>query len=418
MTALAPIPAASHSSVSRSIADLPFFDVAVSDKTPGDRLNGEFKKNAKLPGILVLHDGELVGTISRSSYYQVLSGRMGQEIYGVRPVERMLKHINLPPFVVAPDASVAEVVRKGLERPLHVSYDPVVYRHPVAGYRIVDFHELMQAQSELLGMAMVEVEEKNKQVHDSILYAERIQRSMLYNPDRPLPIHLEHFVVFRPRDIVSGDFYWIREANDRIYVAVADCTGHGVPGAFMSLIGHGHLNDIVSQRGYTDPGIILEELHKGVRDSLCQETGNDSAHDGMEVGLCVVNPASGELLFAGANRPLYSVDAAGQFHEHKGDRKPIGGTQKEAKREFATLSLRIEDGTTYYLCSDGVGDQPNPEGKKLGSRRVREALYQLASRSLGEQKAAFEKVLDDHQAGAPQRDDIALLGFHLKGSRK
>ena len=263
----------------------------------------------------------------------------------------------------------------------------------------------------------------NEQVMSSILYANTIQQAILPSEKKISQTLPEHFVLYRPKDIVSGDFYWFShlpqedldgEESDLVFMAVVDCTGHGVPGAFMSIIGNTLLNEIINFKHILDPAEILEQLDKGVKSAINKTEGFNTA--GMDV--CLLRMQKGEggqvrVLYAGAKRPLFYV-----CNEPEGvnilsaDRRSIG-SQYTTERPFTTQELIVEKGTTFYLTTDGYMDQNNSERIKLGTHRFREVISQVAFLPLSEQKVAFEEVLDEHQQAADQRDDITLVGVKV-----
>lgn len=270
--------------------------------------------------------------------------------------------------------------------------------------------QLQQAFADL-EQANTELAEKNQQITASIRYAQRIQHAILPDVEQMQYIFADrYFVIYQPLHIVSGDFYWLSHINDNIFVAVVDCTGHGVSGAFLSMIGHTLLHKIVREDQIFDPARILEELHLGVRAALQQETGE--AMDGMDVCLCRLQPSRQRLTFAGAKRPLYHVRRR-ELYEIKGDRKSIGGHQREKLRTFTSHEMQVAPGDMFYLCSDGLADQPAPEGKKFGSKQLKNFLEEIALEPLDKQKVQLLSRLQTYQQHEPQRDDIAMLGFRL-----
>lgn len=265
---------------------------------------------------------------------------------------------------------------------------------------------------EIFRLRNVELAEANRTITDSIAYARTIQQAILPAEDALRTAFGDVFVLYRPRDIVSGDFYWIHENEKGMkFIAVADCTGHGVPGAFMSVIGASLLDQIVIERNLESPAEILTELHAGVRRALRQDAADTAAEDGLDLALCRIEPET--VTFAGARRPLYAVDGAGRFVELSGDRASIGGTRRSAEREFRNYLLPREPGMTLYLATDGFADQNGPAGKPFGSRRLRELLRENAKLPLAEQAEALAEALDVHRSGEPQRDDVTVVGLRL-----
>ncbi|GAK50107.1 serine/threonine protein kinases [Candidatus Moduliflexus flocculans] len=270
--------------------------------------------------------------------------------------------------------------------------------------------QLQQAFADL-ERANAELAEKNRQITSSIQYARRIQEALLPSPERMAQASLgEYFILYLPLSIVSGDFYWLAQVNDDTLTAVVDCTGHGVSGALLSMIGQMLLNKIVVEERILDPAQILERLHGDVRAALQQRTGE--AMDGMDVSLCRLHSERDRVTFAGAKRPLYHVTPQG-LQEIKGDRKPIGGRQKEDYRAFTNRDIAVKPGDMLYLCSDGLADQPDPDEQKFGSPQLRAVLAELAPLPLDTQKARVIERLQAHQRHEPQRDDITMLGIRV-----
>ncbi len=257
------------------------------------------------------------------------------------------------------------------------------------------------------------IEEKNQNILASIAYAQKIQQAVLPTDKRMAEGLTDYFILFKPRDIVSGDFYWFSHLEDRVFVAAVDCTGHGVPGAFLSMIGNITLNEIVKEAHITDPGQILHRLHIGVRDALKQKGEGYMSRDGMEVGMCMIDMENEILTFAGAKRPLFYVKN-GTLFEIKGDRRPIGGRQKEKTRTFTNHEIDIDTETILYLTTDGFADQHNTENKKYGSPRLKQFLRANAHLPMKKQEEAIMRELKNHQAGENQRDDITVIGIKLK----
>ncbi len=257
-----------------------------------------------------------------------------------------------------------------------------------------------------------ELQEKNKNMTDSLRYAETIQKAILPT-ETDLKEHLpEVFTVYEPLDIVSGDFYWFKNLGDIVYVAVADCTGHGVPGAFMSMIGSSLLSDMVQQNRTLKPCETLELLNTKIRTSLSQQDNRNT--DGMDICFCKINLKTHQVWFSGAKRPLYITKKDGVFKEIKGDRKSIGGRKREKdEKVFTTTEIQLESGDMIYLTSDGYADQPNSKGKKIGSLQLQETLKNIASLPAQKQKQELTDMLLVHQGDTKQRDDIAIMGIRV-----
>ncbi len=251
---------------------------------------------------------------------------------------------------------------------------------------------------------------KNRQIMDSLHYAKHIQLAIF--PDmNNIRDQLNAFVIFRPKEVVSGDFYWFQMVGEYTFIAVIDCTGHGVPGSIMSMIGFTQLNRIVKENGVIDPAMILEHLDQGVKSVLRQEDGERNALDGMDLIMVRIEPGAREITLAGAQRPLYVVSLEGELMEIKGDRRSVGGLPRRHQTHFANKRLSVEPGCCIYLATDGWADQPNEMGAKYGSPRLRGMLRDHAHLTVHQQETHFQSELDQYQGGAQQRDDITLLGI-------
>lgn len=277
--------------------------------------------------------------------------------------------------------------------------------------KVVDEMQLREGIATRLRTEREAAEDANRKILSSIEYARRIQSAILPDLAARDALFGPHFVLYRPRDVVSGDFFWGHRAGESRLAAVVDCTGHGVPGAFMSLIAHSLLQQIVAEENILDPGAILSRLHQRVRAALRQDEAGHDNQDGMDVALVRIDPD--RVLFAGARRPLYWTlpDDAGEI---KGTRCSLGGGRHEkASIAFATHSLPRRPDLRLYLCSDGFADQPNHLRKPFDASPLRALLRETANLRPRVQLAALENALDQHRGGADQRDDITILGLAL-----
>lgn len=258
-----------------------------------------------------------------------------------------------------------------------------------------------------------EVRKKNEQILSSLAYAKNIQQAVLPRPENLLSWFEEVLVILEAKDIVSGDFYWCTRVGDHVYAALVDCTGHGVPGAFMSIIGYTLLNQIVRISGVSDPSEILESLHEEVRIALGQDDQDAHSSDGMELGLCRIDLNSENHLFAGARFNLYV--AQDEIVEYRGTRRSIGG-KHPTRKPFTSVPFRLGSGGKLYMFSDGFADQPNRDGKKFSRRKLIEALSDQVAEgsSMAAQRAELLKTLKTYSQGVPQRDDISVLGLKLR----
>ncbi|WP_299462260.1 tetratricopeptide repeat protein [uncultured Microscilla sp.] len=256
------------------------------------------------------------------------------------------------------------------------------------------------------------VEGQHRKITDGLRYAETIQLAVLPSDVRLNQFFREHFVIYKAKDMVSGDFYWIEKLNNKIVVAVVDCTGHGVSGAFMSMIGNTLLNEIVRQKQIISPATILSELHNGVVESLRKRESNLDL--GMEACVCVLEGsenAKQKLTFAGAKRPLYYIYEE-KITEIRGTRKAVGFDFGKT-RVFKNQVQEVEQGGVIYLTTDGYGDQSGENNKRLGSGRFKDLLVAYSKEPLVKQKEHLEKALQKHQGDSLQRDDITVLGLRV-----
>ncbi len=276
-------------------------------------------------------------------------------------------------------------------------------------------HEITEKNSEFEQL-LKELKKNNLRLTDSIRYAERIQRAILPATHSLRENFAEHFVIFKPKDVVSGDFYWFShiEEENMGFLAVVDCTGHGVPGAFMSMIGNTLLNEIINHEKNYETDDILVQLHEGVRDSLKQN--NNQNKDGMDLSLCRIKKLENqqyEVQFSGAKSQLYIGKEGEEITEIRGDRKSIGGWQKEVKRTFSKQEITLKSGEYLFLASDGYTDAADQKRKKIGYKTLKKILAQNLHLSMTEQGAALLETLYEHQKGVDQRDDITVIGIKL-----
>ncbi|HYX09163.1 MAG TPA: SpoIIE family protein phosphatase, partial [Bacteroidales bacterium] len=252
---------------------------------------------------------------------------------------------------------------------------------------------------------------KNKDITDSIRYAKRIQVALL----PPEISRKDMFVLFKPKDIVSGDFYWVLEDDSREYIAAVDCTGHGVPGAFMSIIGNNSLNKIVREYGITKPAEILNYLNVEVSKALHHKSDGTVVNDGMDIALVCYHKDSHLLEYAGAFNPLYIMHE-GELTEIRGNRFSIGRSVVE-NNFFKNHEMSIADGDIIYLFSDGYVDQfGGPGGKKFKPRTFKELLTSVHFRSLEDQQKMLDETIKDWMAGEyEQIDDILVIGRRFSG---
>jgi serine phosphatase RsbU (regulator of sigma subunit) len=304
-------------------------------------------------------------------------------------------------------------------------------------------NEELQATLDLAEEQKREIEKKNEDITDSIIYAKRIQTAML-PVEEIMNSSLgkdNFFILYKPRDIVSGDFYWfaevaqeekrtseginLKKTTSKIVFAVVDCTGHGVPGAFMSMIGNELLNEIVIEKNITSPDLILNQLHKGIRYALKQD--QNQSKDGMDVSICTIDKARGILEYAGANNPLYLIQN-GNLQDIKADKISIGGEHRGVERIFTKHSFQLpisttpqtyegklsKSETTLYLFTDGFQDQfGGKDDKKFMVKHFRNLLHTIHQDSMPIQAQILNKTISDWIGRGRQTDDITVVGIRV-----
>jgi len=275
--------------------------------------------------------------------------------------------------------------------------------------------QILEANEELTVLNEAVNNQKNE-ILDSITYAKKIQSAMLPPEQYFNEILNEVFILFKPRDIVSGDFFWIKQVNQYVILAAADCTGHGVPGAFMSLLGISFLNEIVQRREITQSNQVLNELRKQIRNSLRQHGQTEEAKDGIDMALCVIDEKNNTLQYSGANNPLYLIrdkNGAPELTEFKADRMPLGYYQGSFKT-FTNEDIQLENGDVFYLFSDGFVDQKGgKDNKKFLSKKFKNLLLKIHQEPMREQKRILDKTITDWMGDNSQIDDILVIGARV-----
>jgi len=272
------------------------------------------------------------------------------------------------------------------------------------------------------------LEQKNKDITDSIKYAQRLQDAIIPSPKKVNETLAESFVLFKPKDIVSGDFYWLEAIDNFVLLAAADCTGHGVPGAFMSIIGNNLLNQAVKIYGNTQPSLILDNVNENLSVMLNQPQSTNSIKDGMDISLCKIEKLKSgnyNLEWAGANNPLWIISSANnttnannenvlELFEFVPDKQPVGAFVGEELKPFTNHSVEIKKGETVYLFTDGFPDQfGGPKGKKYKYAQFKKTLQKINSFSMQEQKHFLENEICTWMGELEQVDDILIIGFRV-----
>ena len=309
-------------------------------------------------------------------------------------------------------------------------------------YRIIQNQKkIIELQKQKVDLAYIDldeknkiIEEKNKSITDSINYSKRIQDASLPTKELKQKLFPNSFILFKPKDIVSGDFYWYTEKNGKKLIACCDCTGHGVPGALMSMIGNNILNQIVNENGITSPNEILNHLHKEVRKTLKQEEQSVNK-DGMDISIIAFNSET-EIEYAGAQRPLWIVSNSELKEENnklenitnkplttnsqitlteiKADKYSIGGSQSETERKFTNHKLSLSKGDSVYIFSDGFADQfGGIDEKRFMSKRFKDLLLSIFPKPMIEQENELIKTILSWKGSNDQVDDILVIGIRI-----
>jgi serine phosphatase RsbU (regulator of sigma subunit)/tetratricopeptide (TPR) repeat protein len=278
--------------------------------------------------------------------------------------------------------------------------------------------EYLQVANNQISLKNLEIERKNSEITDSILYAKRIQAAVLPPESVVSENKPDHFVYWKPKDIVSGDFYWIKDIDNLRLIAVADCTGHGVPGAFMSMLGISFLNEIVAHQKITTAASILEELRNMVKTALRQTGRANEQKDGMDLALCIINSENNELQYAGAYNPLVFI-RNNELNVLAADKMPIGIHYRE--KPFSNHVINIQKNDMFYLFSDGYMDQfGGSDGRKFMMKNFRQLLLEIHQTPFLEQNAVLDKILiewmnyqDQDGVAYKQVDDILIVGVKI-----
>ncbi|MEQ9186785.1 MAG: SpoIIE family protein phosphatase [Cryomorphaceae bacterium] len=269
-------------------------------------------------------------------------------------------------------------------------------------------------QKEEIEKQSEQIAELYEQVKDSILYAKRIQEAILPSKEEIKASLQNSMVLFRPKDIVSGDFYWFTEKPDRIIIAAADCTGHGVPGALMSMIGSSLLNEIVNEKGITQPSEILLALKHGVIRALNKHPSSDQTKDGMDIAICSIPKTGNKFDYAGANNPLWMI-RDGEIIDYRGDRQPVGIYGDNLDTPYTNHTIEIQDGDSVYIFSDGYADQfGGPSGKKFKYSQFKKLLLQINPESMEKQREILNTRIEEWMGDQEEQiDDILVVGIRF-----
>lgn len=253
------------------------------------------------------------------------------------------------------------------------------------------------------------IEERNREVRDSITYAKRIQTAILPSDKLVKEFLTDSFILFKPKDIVSGDFYWMEKIGEKIFYAVVDCTGHGVPGAMVSVVGHNALNRAIKEFGLTEPAAILDKLTELVEETF--EKSESEVKDGMDISFCCLDLNMNQLKWAGANNPIW-IHSKGEIQEIKADKQPIG--KFDYRKPFTEHTIELEKGDTIYIFTDGFADQfGGDKGKKFKNQQLKSFILTLQNIKMEEQKEMLNNTFESWRGELEQVDDVCLIGVRV-----
>ncbi len=275
----------------------------------------------------------------------------------------------------------------------------------------IELLKLNEKLEDMVAIRTSQLERKNKDILDSLNYAKNIQKAFLPKKTDLFNLFPNSLIIYKPKDIVSGDFYWYKDYSDRVILAAADCTGHGVPGALMSIICIEKLNNVILKSRH--PSEILEKLNRSIKIALKQSDINVRNNDGMDIAVCSIDKKNRTVLFAGANRPLWIIRKGHtSIEEIKATKKAIGG-HTEDSQHFASHKIKLQAGDIFYIFSDGYADTFNGKNKKMTTKKFKEVLWCMRNKDMSEQKKHLENFIERWKGEMEQVDDILVIGIEL-----
>jgi serine phosphatase RsbU (regulator of sigma subunit) len=266
-------------------------------------------------------------------------------------------------------------------------------------------NKILKSQNEIIA-------EKNKSITDSINYAKRLQTAILPPKEFVQNILPENFIIYQPKDIVSGDFYWVSHHGNKIIAAAIDCTGHGVPGALLSIVGHNAINQTVNELGILQPSKVLDSMNTIIKKILHQDKGSD-IRDGMDMALCTFDKETNMLEYAGANNPVF-IFSQGKLNIIKGSKLTVGSLEEDKVEPPLNHSIQLQKGDCFYIFSDGFVDQfGGKDNKKFKTSRFQELLISINNQSMVEQEKSICKTFKDWKGNYEQVDDVLIIGIRV-----
>jgi len=324
------------------------------------------------------------------------------EVTGNNEITRLSEKFNM--MIAQLESYYYELEEKVKERTLKIEKQKEELAHQ---------RDALAEKNSQLNEAYIEIEEQKKHIMDSIYYARRIQTAILPSFTLIDAKLKNYFIFYLPKDIVSGDFYWMTETDDLVMLAAVDCTGHGVPGAFMSIVGYNQLHNAVDVKMARKASDILNELNRGVINTLNENLSESSIKDGMDMTLCVFNFKKNKVDFAGANNPIIMM-RDNQLIKYKGDKFPIGAFAENQPPLFTNNEIELKENDIIYMFSDGYCDQfGGPENKKFLMKRFEELLFNIHTKPMEEQKESLKNALYEWMGSNGQVDDILVIGIKI-----
>jgi serine phosphatase RsbU (regulator of sigma subunit) len=371
---------------------------------------------------------ENLGKVNESYKYYKIYNTYKDSVYNKENTEKSIQAELKYEFSKQEENSRLEHEKQELEQKEAIKRQSIIRNSLIVGFlfllvfAFLIFRNLKQKQraNKELQSAYTQVEEKsnlleakNKEVTDSIKYAKHLQLAIL-PPDaqvkRLLP---DSFILYKPKDIVSGDFYWIEEWGTQVLLAAADCTGHGVPGAFMSIVGNNLLQQAVFNYGLSKPFLILNNVNKNISRMLHQSEDTSTVKDGMDIALVSIDRTKNIIEYAGAYNPLWIVRGT-ELIEIKADKHPVGAFIDEELKGFTPHEINYVKGDVLYIFTDGYADQFGGEkGKKFKYKQLQELIISIAAKPMNEQRLILEQTIDEWQGDLDQIDDILIIGVKL-----
>ncbi|MBA3971624.1 MAG: tetratricopeptide repeat protein [Bacteroidetes bacterium] len=371
---------------------------------------------------------ENIGNVNEAFRYYKIFNTYKDSVYNKENTEKSLQAELKYEFAKQAENNKLEQEKHELEQKEAIKRQSIIRNFLIAGFvfllafAFLIFRNLKQKQkaNKQLQFAYTQVEEKsnllevrNKEVTDSIKYAKHLQLAILPPDSQVKKLLPDSFVLYKPKDIVSGDFYWIEEWGTQVLVAAADCTGHGVPGAFMSIVGNNLLQQAVFNFGLTKPFLILNNVNKNISRMLHQSAETAAVKDGMDIALLSIDREKNIVEYAGAFNPLWILRGQ-ELIEIKADKHPVGVFVGEELKQFTHHEFTPEKGDVVYIFTDGYADQfGGPKGKKFKYKQLQEMIISNGSKPMAEQKVILENAIDLWQGELEQIDDILVIGIRL-----